>query len=44
MTGGRPSTRGTVIVSGILFWYPLAGVSYQFLHYLIGLQALGYDV
>jgi hypothetical protein len=27
-----------------LFWYPLAGVSYQFLHYLIGLQALGYDV
>lgn len=36
-------TRGRVIVSGILFWYPLAGVSYQFLHYLIGLRRLGYD-
>jgi hypothetical protein len=33
-----------IIVSGILFWYPLAGVTYQFLHYLIGLQRLGYDV
>jgi hypothetical protein len=32
-----------VIVSGILFWYPLAGVTYQFLHYLIGLRRLGYD-
>jgi hypothetical protein len=37
-------TRGKVIVSGILFWYPLAGVTYQFLHYLIGLRKLGYDV
>lgn len=36
--------RGKVIVSGILFWYPLAGVTYQFLHYLIGLRNLGYDV
>jgi hypothetical protein len=36
--------KGTVIVSGILFWYPLAGVTYQFLHYLIGLRRLGYDV
>lgn len=44
MTGGGRTPRGIVIVSGILFWYPLAGVSYQFLHYLIGLQALGYDV
>jgi hypothetical protein len=32
-----------IIVSGILFWYPLAGVTYQFLHYLIGLRSLGYD-
>ena len=39
-----PRTRGKVIVSGILFWYPLAGVTYQFLHYLIGLRRLGYDV
>jgi hypothetical protein len=35
--------RGKLIVSGILFWYPLAGVTYQFLHYLIGLRRLGYD-
>lgn len=38
-----PPTRGRVIVSGILFFYPLAGVTYQFLHYLIGLRKLGYD-
>ncbi len=24
-------------------WYPLAGVTFQFLHYLIGLRRLGYD-
>ena len=35
--------KGKVIVFGILFWYPLAGVTYQFLHYLIGLRRLGYD-
>ena len=35
--------RGRIIVFGILFWYPLAGVTYQFLHYLIGLRRLGYD-
>jgi hypothetical protein len=38
----RPA-RGRIIVFGILFWYPLAGVTYQFLHYLIGLRRLGYD-
>ena len=38
----RPS-RGRIIVSGILFWYPLAGVTFQFLHYLIALRRLGYD-
>jgi hypothetical protein len=37
-------SRGTVIVLGIMVWYPLAGVSYQFLHYLLGLRKLGYDV
>jgi hypothetical protein len=37
-------TKGKVIVFGILFWYPLAGVTYQFLHYLIALRRLGYDV
>jgi hypothetical protein len=37
-------SRGRVIVFGILFWYPLAGVTYQFLHYLLALRRLGYDV
>jgi hypothetical protein len=36
--------KGKIILFGILFWYPLAGVTYQFLHYLIGLRKLGYDV
>ncbi len=36
-------TKGKIIVFGILFFYPLAGVTYQFLHYLIGLRRLGYD-
>jgi hypothetical protein len=35
--------KGKVIIFGILFWYPLAGVTYQFLHYLLGLRRLGYD-
>ena len=35
--------KGKIIVSGILFWYPLAGVTFQFLHYLIGLRQLGFD-
>lgn len=39
-----PPTKGRIIVFGILFWYPLAGVTYQFLHFLIGLRRLGYDV
>lgn len=39
----RPA-KGTIIVFGILFWYPLAGVTFQFLHYLLGLRRLGYDV
>ena len=38
------SSKGRIIVFGILFWYPLAGVTYQFLHYLLGLRRLGYDV
>ncbi len=35
--------RPRIIVFGILFWYPLAGVTYQFLHFLLGLQRLGFD-
>src|SRR5215831_20022469 len=38
----KPS-KGPVIVFGILFWFPLAGVTYQFLHFLLGLRRLGYD-
>src|SRR5437016_12340348 len=38
-----PPVKGKIIVFGMLFWYPLAGVTYQFLHYLIGLRRLGYD-
>ena len=39
----EPKSRGRIIVFGILFWYPLAGVTYQFLHYLLALRSLGYD-
>jgi hypothetical protein len=39
----EPGSRGRIIVFGILFWYPLAGVTYQFLHYLLALRRLGYD-
>lgn len=39
-----PRSKGKIIVFGILFWYPLAGVTFQFLHYLLGLRRLGYDV
>ena len=42
MSEARP--RGRVVVTGFMFWYPLAGVAYQYLHYLIGLKRLGFDV
>src|SRR6266536_43017 len=42
MKPAKPS-KGPIIVFGILFWFPLAGVTYQFLHFLIGLRRLGYD-
>ena len=38
------TAKGKLIVFGMIFWYPLAGVTYQFLHYLIGLRRLGWDV
>src|SRR5688500_9413661 len=37
------ASKGKIIVFGILFWYPLAGVTYQFLHYMLALRRLGYD-
>ncbi|MCL2769352.1 MAG: glycosyltransferase [Solirubrobacterales bacterium] len=36
--------KGRIIVFGIAFWFPLAGVTFQFLHYLLGLRRLGWDV
>lgn len=39
---GRSTSR--FVVSGILFFNPVAGVVYQTLHYLLGLQRLGHDV
>lgn len=44
MNSFPPITRGRILVFGLAFWYPLAGVTYQFLHYLIGLRRLGWDV
>jgi hypothetical protein len=42
VTTERPR-KGKILVFGILFWYPLAGVTYQFLHYLLALRRLGYE-
>ncbi|MGC8625005.1 MAG: hypothetical protein ACP5I8_03090 [Phycisphaerae bacterium] len=36
-------SKPRIIVFGILFWYPLAGVTYQFLHFMLGLRKLGFD-
>ena len=36
-------SKPKIIVFGILFWYPLAGVTYQFLHFMLGLRKLGFD-
>jgi hypothetical protein len=45
LKSAKPNSKakGRIIVFGILFWYPLAGVTYQFLHFLLGLRKLGYD-
>jgi hypothetical protein len=37
-------SKGKIIVSGIAFWYPLGGVAWQFIHYLLGMKRLGWDV
>ncbi|HEX2029543.1 MAG TPA: hypothetical protein VHF25_16275 [Nitriliruptorales bacterium] len=37
-------SAGRIIVSGIMFHTPVAGVIYQVLHYMIGLRRLGHDV
>jgi hypothetical protein len=37
-------SRGRIVVGGIFFYFPLAGVAWQHLHYLVGLRRLGWDV
>ncbi|HEX2437882.1 MAG TPA: hypothetical protein VHT71_06185 [Methylomirabilota bacterium] len=37
------TSRGPIIVFGIAFLYPMAGVTWQVLHYLVGLRRLGWD-
>lgn len=37
-------SKGRIVVGGIFFYFPLAGVAWQHLHYLIGLKRLGWDV
>jgi hypothetical protein len=39
-----PATRGTVVVWGLLAAYPFGGMTWQVLHHLAGLRALGFDV
>ncbi|MFN8543417.1 MAG: hypothetical protein U0807_04345 [Candidatus Binatia bacterium] len=39
-----PQRRDTILVLGIVGQYPMAGVAWQALHYLLGFQALGWDV
>ena len=38
------SKRGRIIVSHFVGQMPLAGIAWQAIHYLVGLQRLGYDV
>ena len=39
-----PATRGKLIVWGLLGSYPFGGMTWQVLHYLVGLRRLGFDV
>jgi len=39
-----PATRGKVVVWGYLASYPFGGMTWQVLHYLVGLRNLGFDV
>src|SRR5437763_3267872 len=39
-----PRRRESLVVLGILGQYPMAGVSWQAIHYLLGFQQLGWDV
>jgi hypothetical protein len=37
------ASRGPIVVFGIAFLYPLAGVTWQLLHFMVGLRRLGWD-
>lgn len=39
-----PATRGKVVVWGYLASYPFGGMTWQALHYVVGLRNLGFDV
>ena len=39
-----PATRGKLVVWSILSTFPFGGVTWQCLHYLVGLRRLGFDV
>jgi hypothetical protein len=39
-----PSRREPVLVLGLVGQYPMAGVAWQAVHHLVGLQSLGWDV
>lgn len=39
-----PATRGSIVVWGLLAGYPFGGMTWQALHYVVGLRRLGFDV
>ena len=43
-TNYPPASRGKLIVWGYLASYPFGGMTWQVLHYLVGLRNLGFDV
>ena len=40
----RGSSRLRILVTGLLAQYPLGGLSWHYLHYVLGLKRLGHDV
>lgn len=39
-----PASRGLVVVWGLLSAYPFGGMTWQVIHYIVGLRRLGFDV
>lgn len=39
-----PASRGRIVIWGYLGSYPFGGMTWQVLHYLVGLRRLGFDV